>query len=283
MPDVGDILSAILDVAEGDITTAATLTAYAPDGTSTTPTTSTTDTGKTWTAPVPLTQDGWWLLTWVVTGAGAGEEHEKVFVPKAPTSNGPPVYASQELLALALSNDKTGLQTRELLLQQALRGASRGIDAYTGRRFWLDSAVSARVFSTAGKVVQVDGGELLLLDDIGSTSGLIVEVGAGTIFNAVSDVETWPTNAIARRQAITGLFIPGRWGSRQVRVTARWGWPYVPDVVEQATLIQAARLYRRKDSPEGVLGSAEWGIIRMPRLDPDVVALVSTLVLPGIA
>jgi hypothetical protein len=50
----------------------------------------------------------------------------------------------------------------------------------------------------------------------------------------------------------------------------------------QATLIQAARLYRRKDSPEGVTGSAEWGVVRLPRIDPDVSALIKDLTLPGI-
>jgi hypothetical protein len=69
----------------------------------------------------------------------------------------------------------------------------------------------------------------------------------------------------------------------RVRVTAKWGWPAVPDTVVQATLIQASRLYRRKDSPEGVLGSAEWGTVRLGRVDPDVYALIQQLILPGMA
>jgi hypothetical protein len=52
-------------------------------------------------------------------------------------------------------------------------------------------------------------------------------------------------------------------------------------VIREATLIQALRLYKRKDSPEGVLGSAEWGTVRVSRLDPDVAKLVESLVLPG--
>ncbi|MDX2921298.1 hypothetical protein PV370_25695, partial [Streptomyces sp. NE06-03C] len=66
-----------------------------------------------------------------------------------------------------------------------------------------------------------------------------------------------------------------------VQVTARWGWPAVPDEIVQATLIQAARLYKRKDSPEGVTGSAEWGVVRLSRRDPDVWALIEHYVLPG--
>ena len=49
----------------------------------------------------------------------------------------------------------------------------------------------------------------------------------------------------------------------------------MPAQVAQATLIQAARLYKRRESPEGVLGNAEWGSIRLSRVDPDVAALLS--------
>jgi hypothetical protein len=61
----------------------------------------------------------------------------------------------------------------------------------------------------------------------------------------------------------------------RVRVTARWGWPSVPDGVAQAAALLAARLYRRKDSPEGVLGSSEWGAVRVARFDPDVEGLIA--------
>jgi hypothetical protein len=60
-----------------------------------------------------------------------------------------------------------------------------------------------------------------------------------------------------------------------VRVTARWGWPAVPAQVAEATLRTAARAYRRKDSPDGVAGSSDWGLIRVPNLDPDVRQMLS--------
>jgi hypothetical protein len=44
------------------------------------------------------------------------------------------------------------------------------------------------------------------------------------------------------------------------------------------------RLYKRKDSPEGVLGTAEWGgPVRLSRVDPDVAALLTPFVIPGMA
>jgi hypothetical protein len=62
-----------------------------------------------------------------------------------------------------------------------------------------------------------------------------------------------------------------------VKVTGRWGWPEVPTPVRQACLIQASRLYKRSQSPEGVTGfGSEFGAIRLSaRPDPDVVALLA--------
>jgi hypothetical protein len=47
-----------------------------------------------------------------------------------------------------------------------------------------------------------------------------------------------------------------------------------PTHIEQATLIQAARLYKRRNSPEGVAGFGEMGVVRVSTLDPDVEALI---------
>jgi hypothetical protein len=60
----------------------------------------------------------------------------------------------------------------------------------------------------------------------------------------------------------------------QVEVTARWGWPSVPDDIEQATYILSADLYKRKDSIGGVLGLSELGAIRMSPLGRDITSMV---------
>lgn len=191
-------------------------------------------------------------------------------------------YVTLGLLKDALKITDTG---RDDLLNQALASASRSVDAYTGRRFYADSSASARTWRTRGRVARGGDGDLLLVDDISSLTGLVVELGDGTTWTTVTDYFTEPDNALVRGEAITGLrYDMGCWStSRRVRVTARWGWPSVPEPVVQATLIQAARLFRRKDSPEGVTGSAEFGLVRVSRVDPDVQALLSHLVLPGLA
>ena len=57
----------------------------------------------------------------------------------------------------------------------------------------------------------------------------------------------------------------------------------VPDNVREATLLQTARQFRRRLSPEGVAGFGEFGAVRVSRLDPDVEALITPDVSWGIA
>jgi hypothetical protein len=167
-------------------------------------------------------------------------------------------------------------------LTQALTAACRQIDRRTGRTFGLDDTATARTYGVAGRTT-VDG--LLLVDDIGSVDGLVVEAGSGSTWTPVTGYDTGPDNALVRGEPITTLTKPagGYWVGPRVRITARWGWPAVPDDVRQAALLLANRLYGRKDSPGGVVGSAEWGAVRVSRLDPDVEILIGPYTLPGFA
>lgn len=163
----------------------------------------------------------------------------------------------------------------DLILGKALTVASRRIDGKTGRRFWLDDTAVARTFSAVGRVAP-DG--RLLVDDIGSLDDLVVETGSTGSWSEFADYETGPDNALSQGWPITELTASG-WTYR-VRITARWGWPAVPEDIQMATLMLASRLYLRKDSPQGVLNSAEWGPVRVSRWDPDVEALVAPYVQP---
>jgi hypothetical protein len=53
------------------------------------------------------------------------------------------------------------------------------------------------------------------------------------------------------------------------------------DAQEQAIMLQAARLWRRRDTPEGVLAFDELGTVRISRLDPDVAWLLDRKVIFG--
>lgn len=157
---------------------------------------------------------------------------------------------------------------RDALLTLALTSASRFIDEHCGRRFFLDPSATERTFVTSS-------GGVLLLDDIGDEAGVLVTTGTVAAPVAVTDFDLLPRNAIARGWAAESISSATWAAGVTVRVTARWGWPAIPDQIVQATLIEAARIYKRKDSPEGVAGSSDWGAIRISRADPEVVALLA--------
>lgn len=265
--------------------TAVSLAVTTPAGVATTYTYAALEVTRTGTGAyskdVTCSEAGTWQYVWTGTGAVSDVVAGTWTVYSTQLQQR---YTSLEALKDYLGISDTG---RDTLLTQAILGASRGIDAHCGRRFYLDAVASARTYRPVGRVVRGADGEALLVDDIASTTGLVVETGVagGSTWTAVTDYEVEPENALVRGVAITALRrVGGSWAgsaSARLRVTARWGWPATPDVVGHAALIQAARLYRRKDSPEGVTGSAEWGVIRLSRIDPDVQALVKDLVLPG--
>lgn len=279
--DLGDGVSLrhLVYDADGTLTAATVaLVVTKPDGSTTvSPSVSTSSTGVYDAATFTTDAAGLWTYVWTVSGAVVDKAAGSFTV----ADPAPPSYVSLALLKQALKITDTD---RDALLNQALLAASRGVDAHCGRRFYADRSATARTWPTRGRTVRNSDGELLLVDDIATTTGLVVEVGDGTTWTAVTDYFAEPDNALARGDAITALRRDmGYWsGSRRVRVTARWGWPAVPDPVAQATLILALRLFRRKDSPEGVTGSAEFGLIRVTRIDPDVQGQLAHLVLPGI-
>lgn len=161
--------------------------------------------------------------------------------------------------------------TADTALSAAITAACASIDTTCGRTFALADSATTRVFRASRHVICTDDGPRLLIDDIGSEDGLAVEMDGSPVL----DFEPGPDNAITLGQPITSLLLPsGVWGPGRITVTARWGWPAVPADIKQAARIQTLRLYRRKDSPEGVTGSAEWGVVRLSRRDPDVWALI---------
>lgn len=182
--------------------------------------------------------------------------------------------------------------SRDALLELAIATASRWIDTACGRFFWLQDTATARTIDPTRRTYHRRDGNSLLIPDIGSLSGLVVEEGTAR------DVATWttvdsglyvaqPGDALDYGQPVTELLkVYNVWtwtADGRVRITARWGWPAVPAEITQAALILAARVFKRKDSPEGVMGAAEWGGIRLTRTDPDVAAMIAPYKIPGLA
>lgn len=93
--DVGDIATLTLTVSPFDPTTTATVSVVSPTNVTTTPTATPNGDRSVWTAQLPLTAPGEWVVCWTVTGVGAGVEQSTVLA--RPTL--PVVIAGQRLYA----------------------------------------------------------------------------------------------------------------------------------------------------------------------------------------
>ena len=159
------------------------------------------------------------------------------------------------------------------LLETAIESASRMIDGFTARTFY-NAGTAVRDFAATDSIN-------LIIDDAISVSEVKAtdeKGGSYTIF-AADDYQLEPVNSRS-----DGLYFPFT-GIRAVntyawpvvdeqalvRVTGVWGWAQIPTAIKQATIIQSSRLFKRLDSPLGVLGMGDMGQIRVSRyLDPDV-------------
>lgn len=174
----------------------------------------------------------------------------------------------------------------------AIEASSRLIDRWCGRRFFLDTEATAQTYYT--DTCYVPG--VLMVDDFDPATAPVVKTdtaGDGTFATTWTvgtdyqleplnpgNVESEPQNQI---RLLGHRSVPiSFWGRPQVQVTAKWGWPAVPAAVEQACKIEAARIYRRRVSPEGIAsGFQDFGPVRVSSImDPDVKALLTPYRLP---
>lgn len=151
----------------------------------------------------------------------------------------------------------------------ALAAASRGIEKFTGRQFNTAAGATARKYKPVSH-------RLCLVDDFVSITSLKTDdsnVGTfGTTWsstdyelyplNGISDGEPgWPYWRIEATQQQSRYF--PCWSRATVEVTAVWGWAAVPAAVNEATLIAAEEITKLRDTPFGVGGYGDFGVIRV--------------------
>lgn len=193
-------------------------------------------------------------------------------------------YASLATLKAMLSIVDS---SRDTLLTLDLATATEQVDRKTGRSFLAASAATTRTVPVAGNLTH-DGA--LIVPDISSVTDLALTTGTPGAWTSLVSTSYYvaPEDALVRGYPVSLLraaYLTTPWAySPYVQVTARWGWPAVPAAVQKATLLLASRLYARRLSPEGiVVGSQDWGGIRVTRTDADVFELLSPYMLPGFA
>lgn len=184
------------------------------------------------------------------------------------------------------------------LLEKAINATSRAIDRFCGRRFWKDAAAAVRVYRPRDPLTA-------LVDDIATTTGLIIKTDTtgdatwATTWDA-ADYQLEPLNSdvVAAGDTITPyawwriaavddktFLVHSGWARRTLRttlqVTARFGWSAVPDDVNEAAIIKAVSLFKRKDAPFGVSSFGEFAMRISSRRDPDVAELLAPYVRYG--
>lgn len=166
------------------------------------------------------------------------------------------------------------------LLEMAIESASRIIDSYTNRSFY-NAGSAVRYFAA-------DNDYIVEINDAISLSQIATPSNDDEIFDVVwsaSDYQTEPLNGyvdglagwpITRLRAVGDYTFPYENGEALVKVTGVWGWSAVPINIRQATVIQASRIFKRLDSPLGII-SNDIGMFRVgTRLDPDVAQLIDS-------
>lgn len=167
-------------------------------------------------------------------------------------------------------------------LALAVTAASRAVDHATDRQFGVLTSAVARYYTPVWSSAL--GRWIANIDDLQTITSLVVKSDTdndGVYETTITDYRLYPLNAAAAGSPWSSIVfgtgastssLPGT-----LEVTALSGWTAVPSAVKAATLIQAARFFKRKDSPYGVAGSPDMGneMRLLARVDPDVAVMLA--------
>lgn len=163
--------------------------------------------------------------------------------------------------------------TDDSMLESVVAAVSRWIDKYTGRRFYA---------ATETRYYKADDASLLRVDDLLSITSLGTDSDGDRTYEytwASTDYDLEPANAATDGEPYTRIALApqGRYSfpvgmAKGVKIVGSFGYAATtPATIKEACLLQCERLYKRKDAPFGVLGSADMGqMMVVPKLDPDV-------------
>ncbi len=164
-------------------------------------------------------------------------------------------------------------------LESAVTAASRMIDDYTERFFYVNGSVGSPVtrYYTALDAYTINIDDITYVSEIATDDNF--DFTYGTVFTT-SDYMVEPINnpikgwPYSRVLAIGSYIFPYQL-PQAVRVKGVWGFSAVPAEVNMAALIQSSRLFGRRQSPFGIAGSPDLGTVRLfSRLDADVEVLL---------
>ena len=168
----------------------------------------------------------------------------------------------------------------DALIENSINSASRLIDQYCNRYFYSGTAGEVRYY-------KANDGFTCWIDDAQTITEVVTASVDPTIFDTTwdaSDYQVLPINRVANGGyypitaiAATDNYLFPVWADISlVKVTGTYGWPTVPEPIKFAAIIQASRLFKRLESPLGVAGVSDIGIMRVgANIDGDVAQLIN--------
>jgi hypothetical protein len=168
------------------------------------------------------------------------------------------------------------------LLEISIEAASREIDGWCERVF---------TSSTATRIYRPTDVFTVEVDDLQSITTLKTDSDGDGVFDVTwesTDYQLNPLNGIAGGittpytqvraigQYLFPIYEPRNVNANEasIQITGVWGWSSVPTAVKQACIILSMRQFKRYDSPTGVMGFGDLGVMRVGRVDPDVEKLL---------
>jgi hypothetical protein len=167
----------------------------------------------------------------------------------------------------------------DVLLGLWVTAASRAVDKHCGRQFGQVASTETREYRPDRSDHHHDhyrqwwpywthylGAHVYQIDDLMDVDDLtVIDADA----NVITDYELGPVNAPQKGRPYERLITHHR---GPLTLDGLWGWPAVPAAVKVATMLQAARLAARRDSPFGIAGSPSDGseLRLLATLDPDL-------------
>ena len=163
------------------------------------------------------------------------------------------------------------------LLELSVETASRQIDDHCERVFY-STAGATRTYAPRDSFV-------CEVDDLVSLTSLKTSTAADGVFDQTwqsDDYQLEPLNSLAggiptpftQIRVTDDYWFPLADDEATVQVVGTFGWSAVPTAIKFATILLASRLYKRMDSPLGVAGIGDLGVMRVSRIDPDIDALI---------
>lgn len=168
------------------------------------------------------------------------------------------------------------------LLETSIESASRQIDGACERVFFQTSAT---------RVFRPRDGFLCEIDDLVTLTTLKTSSRADGVFDITwteTDLQLEPLNGlvggtyrpfdrlVAIGEYLFPVYEPKSVNALEatVQVVGTFGFPSVPADIKQAAILLSMRQFKRYDSPLGVAGFGDLGVIRVGKLDPDIEALI---------